>query len=152
MEYRGFPGGTSSKEPPCQCRKQKRPGFDPWVGKTPWRRKWQPTPAFLPGESHGQRSLAGYSPLGHKELDTTRVTEHACRAASQRCVSRAVWQNESAPHIHTSPLFWISFNPIPEHIPEETRNQKDICTRIFTAARFTIARTWKQPKRPSKEK
>ena len=42
-----------------QCR---RPGFDPWVGKIPWRRAWQPTPVFLPGESHGQRSLEGYSP------------------------------------------------------------------------------------------
>ena len=41
-----------------QCR---RPGFDPWVGKIPWRRKWQPTPIFLPGESQGQRSLGGYS-------------------------------------------------------------------------------------------
>ena len=46
-----------------QCRK---PGFDSWVGMIPWRRKWQPTPAFLPGESHGQRSLAGYSPRGHQ--------------------------------------------------------------------------------------
>ena len=46
-------------------------GFAPWVGKIPWRRKWQPTPVFLPGESHGQRSLAGYSPWGHKESDTT---------------------------------------------------------------------------------
>jgi len=45
--------------------------FDPWVRKTPWRRKWQPTPVFLPGESHGQRSLAGYSPWGHKELYMT---------------------------------------------------------------------------------
>ena len=43
-----------------------RPGFDPWVGKTPWRRKWQPTPVFLPGESHGRRSLTGYSPWGRK--------------------------------------------------------------------------------------
>ena len=51
-----------------QCR---RPGFDPWVRKIPWRRKWQPTPVFLPGESHGQRSLAGYSPWGRKESDTT---------------------------------------------------------------------------------
>ena len=51
-----------------QCR---RPGFDPWVGKTPWRRAWQPTPVFLPGESRGQGSLAGYSPQGLKELDTT---------------------------------------------------------------------------------
>ena len=47
------------------------PWIDPWVRKIPWRRKWQPTPAFLPGESHGQRSLAGYGPLGPKELDMT---------------------------------------------------------------------------------
>ena len=52
------------------CRSQRRPGFDPWVGKIPWRRKWQPTPVFLPGESHGQRSLEGYSPQGHKESGT----------------------------------------------------------------------------------
>ena len=46
-------------------------GFDPWVGKFPWRRKWQPTPVFLLGEFHGQRSLVGYSPLGLKVSDTT---------------------------------------------------------------------------------
>ena len=45
--------------------------FDSWVGKIPWRRKWQPTPVFLPGKSHGQRSLVGYSPWGYKESDTT---------------------------------------------------------------------------------
>ena len=45
-------------------------GFDPWVGKIPWRREWQPTPVFLPGESHGQRSLVGYSPWALKEPDT----------------------------------------------------------------------------------
>ena len=45
--------------------------FDPWVGKIPWRRKWQPTPLFLPGESHGGRSLIGYSPRGSKESDMT---------------------------------------------------------------------------------
>ena len=45
--------------------------FDSWVGKIPCRRAWKPTPVFLLGESHGQRSLAGYSPWGHKELDTT---------------------------------------------------------------------------------
>ena len=48
-------------------------GFDPWVGKIPWRRKWQPTPVFLRGESHGQRSLVGYSPWGRKESDTERL-------------------------------------------------------------------------------
>ena len=46
--------------------------FNPWVGKTPGRRKWQPTPVFLPRESHGQRSLVGNSPRGHKESDTTK--------------------------------------------------------------------------------
>ena len=61
-----FPGGPSGKEPPCQCRRQKRWGFAPWVRKIPWRRTWQPTPVFLPGESHGQRSLAGCSPWGHR--------------------------------------------------------------------------------------
>ena len=47
--YIGFPGGTSGKEPACQCRRYKRPGFYPWVGKIPRRREWQPTPAFLLG-------------------------------------------------------------------------------------------------------
>ena len=56
------------KDPPCRCRRHR---LDPRVGKIPWRRKWQPTPVFLPEESHGQRSLAGYSPWGHKESDTT---------------------------------------------------------------------------------
>ena len=48
-----------------------RYGFNPWVRKIPWNRKWQPTPVFLPGESHGQRSLVSYSPWGRKESDTT---------------------------------------------------------------------------------
>ena len=48
-----------------QCRRL-RLGFSPWVGKIPWRRKWQPTPVFLPGKSHGQRSLEGYNPWGYK--------------------------------------------------------------------------------------
>ena len=48
----------------------------PWVGKIAWRRGWHPTPVFLSGESHGQRSLAGYSPCGHKELDTTEWLTH----------------------------------------------------------------------------
>ena len=53
------------------CLRYGRPGFDPWVRKIPWRSKWQPTPVFLPGESHGQRSLVGYSPRGCKESDMT---------------------------------------------------------------------------------
>ena len=65
----GLPEGLNGKEFTCQCR---RHGFDPWARKIPWKRKWQPTPVFLPGKSHGQRSLAGYSPPGHKELRMTQ--------------------------------------------------------------------------------
>ena len=63
-----LPSWLSGKQSVCQCRRCR---FNPWVRKIPWRRKWQPTPVFLPGESHRQRSLAGYSPWGHKELDTS---------------------------------------------------------------------------------
>ena len=61
----------SGKESACQWRRRRRCGFSPWVRKIPWRRTWPPTPVFLPGKSHGQRSLAGYSPGGCKESDTT---------------------------------------------------------------------------------
>ena len=63
--------GASDKEPTYQCRRHKRHGFDPWIRKIPWRRAWQPTPVFLPEESHEQRSLAGYSQWGHTELNMT---------------------------------------------------------------------------------
>ena len=57
-----------------QCRRHRKQSFNPWVGKIPWRRKWQPAPVFLPGESHGQRSLAGYSPGVVESLDMTEHT------------------------------------------------------------------------------
>ena len=63
---RGFPGGASGKEPACQYRRHKRLGFDPWLGKIPWRRAWQPTPVFFPGESHAQRRLTDYRPQDSK--------------------------------------------------------------------------------------
>ena len=66
VDCTSFPGGASGKEAAFQCRGHKRPGLSPWAGKIPWRRAWQPTPVFLPGESHGQRSLVGYSPWGHR--------------------------------------------------------------------------------------
>ena len=75
---RDFPGGTSGKEPGCQSERHKRYGFNSWVGKISWRRKWLPTPAFLPRKFHGQRSLVSYSSWGCKESNTTEVTEHAC--------------------------------------------------------------------------
>ena len=72
-----LPKWLSDKESACQCRRYRRLGLDPWVGEIPWRRAWQPTPVFLPGESHGQRSLASYGSQGRKESHTTEATEHA---------------------------------------------------------------------------
>ena len=65
------------KNLPANAGDTKRCKFNPWVGKIPWRRKWQPTPVFFPGESHGERSLEGYSPLGCHESDTTKHHHHA---------------------------------------------------------------------------
>ena len=60
--YIDFLSGSSGKESCCQHKRHRRYGFDLWVGKIPWRRAWPPTPVFLPGEFHGQKSLEGYSP------------------------------------------------------------------------------------------
>ena len=69
------------------CLQCGRPEFYPWVGKIPWRRKWQPTPVFLPGESHGWWSLVGHIPRGRKESDTTQ------RIVFQSLLSRTItWQ------------------------------------------------------------
>ena len=68
MLYTDFPGGTNGKDSTFQYRRLR---FDPWFIKIPWSRKWHLTQVFLPGKFHGQRSLAGYSPWGCKELDVT---------------------------------------------------------------------------------
>ena len=62
----------------CQCRRHRRLEFNPWVRKTPWRRKWQPTRVFLPGKSHVQKSLEGYSSWGCKRVTHNLTAEHAC--------------------------------------------------------------------------
>ena len=74
-----FPRWCSGKESPCQCRRKcKRCGFDPWIGKILWRRAWQPTPIFLPGESHGQKEPGGLQPIesqrvGHNWSDLAYI-------------------------------------------------------------------------------
>ena len=75
----GFPGGASGKESTCPCRRRKRRRFDLSVRKIPWKRAWKPTWVFLPGKSHGQMSLASYSPWGRKASETTKET--ACMQA-----------------------------------------------------------------------
>ena len=72
-----LPGWHSGKESVCQYRRCKRCGFDSWVGKMPWRRKWQPTPVFLPGKSHGQRRLAGSKSMGSHRAGHDSGTERA---------------------------------------------------------------------------
>ena len=64
------------KNPPANAGRHERLKFDAWVRKMPWRRAWPPTPVFLPGESHGQRSLVGCRLWGHKESDTTETAKH----------------------------------------------------------------------------
>ena len=83
----GFPYGSASKEATCNAGYTRRFRFHPWVGKIPWRRKWKPTPVFLPGESHGQRSLVGCSAKDHKQLDTTEQHTHPASVSSFCCCS-----------------------------------------------------------------
>ena len=83
----------SGKDSACQRR---RPGFNFWVGKIPWRRKWLSTPVFWPGKSHGQRSLAGYSPWGHKESDIKKTKTNKQKTKSQIWLSdwdEHTWNN-----------------------------------------------------------
>ena len=70
--YVGLPWWLSGKESACQCR---RHGFNPWSRKIPWRRKWQPTPVYLPGNHNGQRSLASYSPCRSQRVGCDLATE-----------------------------------------------------------------------------
>ena len=75
----GLPWWLSGKESTCQCR---RCGFKPWVGKMPWRRKWQPTPILFPGKSHGQRSLTGYRPWGCRRVRHNLATKQQQESVS----------------------------------------------------------------------
>ena len=98
---RGFPVAQVVKNLPAIQGTQKQ-GFNPWVGKVPWKSKWQPTPVFLPGKSCGQKSLPGYSPQTCKEL---HMAEHACTGRRQ------VWtQPQRVDSAFVS--VWLSFPPL----------------------------------------
>ena len=91
------------KESAYQYRRYWRHRFDAWVRKSPWRRKWQPTPVFLPGKSHGQKSLTGYSPWGRKEPDTTEPpSTHILLlwSAGSRAGSQYLWFTDSVAPRH----------------------------------------------------
>ena len=89
MELMGFPDSSVVKNLPAKCS---RCEFNPWVGKIPWRRKWQPTPVSLSGKFHGQKSLAGYSPWGRKRAGRDLVTQQ------QDGVSLSTWNNRLVPN------------------------------------------------------
>ena len=100
------PRGVSGKESACQCRRYKIGGFDLWAGKIPWRRKRQPTLVFLPGKSHGQRILVGYSPWGCKESDKTKhiTLESVKFVVMLTCLSVDVTLDWQAPYEKSSTL------------------------------------------------
>ena len=102
--YQGdFLGGSGVKESAYQCRRSKRPGFDPWVLKIPWRKKWQPTPVLLPGKFHGQKSLVGCSPWDHKESDMTEQQQQRTRInvlmSSKHCCLVKPWDKAHGSHV-----------------------------------------------------
>ena len=88
----GFPGSSAEKN--LSAMQETR--LDPWVGKIPWRRKWQPTPLFLPGKSHGQRSLEGYSPWGRKRVRDDLATKQQPRLfwCHMEVATETVWPTE----------------------------------------------------------
>ena len=87
-------GGSNGKEADCQFRRHKRCRLNPWIRKIPWRRAQHHTSVFLPGESHGQRSLVGYSPYNLKESDTTQ--EHTHTKSKKRMV---VWVQSECKYV-----------------------------------------------------
>ena len=130
----GAPVGASGKESACQCWRPKRPGFNPWVGKIPWRRVWQLTPVFLPGESHGQWSLVGYSPKGCKELDWSdwaRTGREANLPTVEGPPTRSLptrWQKCSQSHLTLGKCFSSSCPKLlPVHIYLKLEHRPRLC-------------------------
>ena len=108
QKLEGFPDGTGGKEPACQCRRHKRCGFVTWVGKIPWRRAWQPTIVFLPGESHGQTRLAVYSPGVAKSRTQLKWLSTQTRVPQKLGGSKEGWFHASEtarPYWHLD--FWL---------------------------------------------
>ena len=118
------------KESACQCRRLERCRFDPWVRKTPWRRKWQSTPV-LPGKVHGQRGLEGRSPLSHKELDMTeQLSMHTQALPAFLCNPHLCWDI----WIHKCVLCLLS---VPSICLEVSEKEITRCVRCFIPRTYT---------------
>ena len=122
MSLEGFPGDSVVKKYTCQCR---RHGFNLWIGEIPWRMRWQPTLVFLPGKSHGQRSLAGYNPRGRKRVRYYWATKQiksreycgfpqmtAMLSSQSGLTGAQAWESKNlnswAPSLSTSYVIWYS--------------------------------------------
>ena len=125
--FSGFPSGSTGKEFACQWRRYKRCGFCSWVSEIPWKRKWLPTPVFFPGKFHGQRSLVGYSPWGHKESDITECTHKHTQGHFKGNIGRKrlSWvlgwtsfmvQRQQEPKMLTVTGFCLGSDPIWSHL------------------------------------
>ena len=112
LDSLGLPKWLGGKESTCQSRRCERCGLNPSVGKIPWRRKHQCTPVFLPGEFYGQRSLAGYSPWGHRvRHDSAQFTiSDQIRSVAQSCPTLCDPMNRSTPGL-----------PVHHQLPEFTQ-------------------------------
>ena len=104
MPVNGLPWWLTSKE---SARQYRSSSFDPWAGKSPWRRKWQPAPVFLTRKSHGQRSLVCYSPWVAKELDMTSIQ---FSSVPQSCPTLCEPMNHTTPGL-----------PVHHQLPEFTQ-------------------------------
>ena len=130
-KWTGFPSGTSGKEPTCQCRRHKRHGFNPWVGKVPWRRAGQPTPVFLPVEFNRQMSLVGYSPWGRRAGHNWSNLAHTRTRLIQPMMSKPLFQEN---YYFLTKQVWSlqhhTFENLSPSFPLSTKEQSDVQTAL----------------------
>ena len=99
----GFPSGASGKESACSAGDARGSGSIPGSERFSWRRKWQLTPGFLPGESHGQRSLVGYGPWGHKESDMTgHIPQNNLKIYFKPTGNKTMWCLHRSSHMYNA--------------------------------------------------
>ena len=119
------------KELTCQCRSNKRHRFDRRVRKITWRKAWQPTPVFLAGEWHGERSLTGYHPWGHRESDMTEATQHSTQVRENKLIKK--WFE-----VNRNPNKWNTY------VLSHTRGKKVKKSGLFIKHSYLIERDYEQ--------
>ena len=124
-----FPRWLSGKESTCQCRRSKRRGFEPWIGKIPCNRKWEPTPVFLPGKFHGQRSLTGNIPWGLKESERT-----------EQLSMLALWRIEMAQNLRLELPYDLDILLLGIYLKNTRNNLRKYVHSMLIMALLTVAK------------